>query len=161
MTPDRATRPRHAATLLRGVAALVALLVLSTGAAGCGGETRSVESYCKVLAEEKAAYLEKYAGLAEAVESSEDPLAGVLIGLTGTLSAVGDIKIIFDKLAAVAPEEIAPDVEAVRDSFKAQIDALKGAAGDPLGALGAGLVAGLTSAGSWQRVDAWTASHCT
>ncbi|MGH8897077.1 MAG: hypothetical protein ACRDZ4_08675 [Egibacteraceae bacterium] len=57
----------------------------------------------------------------------------------------------FDKLEKTAPEEIQPDVEAIRDARQRQRDALKDVVDNPLGALAGSLTSGLFTLGSWER----------
>lgn len=136
-------------------------LALATLASACGSE-RSAESYCATYWEERSAFTSKYDRARQDVESmgDQDPLAGLLGGAATLAQSLGDTIIIFEKLEKVAPEEIQPDVAAVRDSLKAQIDAVTEAANNPLGALIGGLVQGMTAGGSWQRVEAFTLAHC-
>lgn len=70
------------------------------------------------------------------------------------------MEVMFDKLSEVSPDEITPDLEAIHDSIKRQLDAVGGAAANPLGALSASFVSGFAASGSWQRVGEWTAAHC-
>ena len=64
--------------------------------------------------------------------------------------------------------DIEPDVAAIRDSWKAQIDAgtkggvglATGSWGDALGGLATGLTSGLTTMGSWQRVGDYVVANC-
>lgn len=129
-------------------------------ASGCGGAQRSVAKYCSTYFSEKKAYIEKYNGAADAISKSKDPLAGALLGAGMTAAAIGDIEVMFDKLSRVSPDEITPDLEAIHDSVKRQLDAVGGAASNPLGALAASLVSGFASSGSWQKVGDWTIAHC-
>ncbi|MFL5955562.1 MAG: hypothetical protein ACJ76I_15800 [Gaiellaceae bacterium] len=139
---------------------IAAIAVAVFGAAGCGSTTRSVSSYCHTYAAQKSAYLDKYNAQAKAVQGSSDPLAGALGAAAMSVEAMGDVRAMFDRLDRVAPESIEPDVAAVRDSFSQQLDAMKGVATNPLGALMGGLISGIASSGSFQRVDGWTKQNC-
>lgn len=86
----------------------------------------------------------------------EDPL-GSIVTLVG---APGDLVVILDTMVDHAPDEIRSDTEAARDALEEQQDALADALSDPFGAIGGGLIAGITSAGSFSRVDAYLGEHC-
>ena len=74
--------------------------------------------------------------------------------------SIGDTVVLFEKLDKVAPEDIEPDVAAVRDNIQSQLEAVSGAASDPLGALVGSLFMGLTAGGSWQRVSDYVVTNC-
>jgi hypothetical protein len=129
--------------------------------AGCGGEAkRSVAGYCDTYAEQKAAYIEKYSERGELVESTEDPLASLLLAAVTTAEALGDIRIMFDKLSEVSPEEITPDINEIRDSMNDQLDSISGIGGNPLLTIAGSLFRGLVSAGSWRRFSDYTVENC-
>ena len=86
----------------------------------------------------------------------EDPIGSVVT----LLGSPGDLTVIFDAMSAHAPDEIRSDTEAARDALEDQQDSLGDALSDPLGAIGSGVIAGLTSSGSFARVDAYLAEHC-
>ena len=138
----------------------VACLLISS-LAGCS-EGRSVEAFCSTYSEEKESYVEKYDKASDAIKSAgeEDPLAGLLGGTVMVAQSLGDTIIIFDKLDKVAPEDIEPDVAAVRDSLKSQLESVSDMASNPLGALVGGLFQGLASGGSWQRVSDYLVENC-
>jgi hypothetical protein len=139
----------------------IGLVAAGLLAAGCSGaETRSVENYCTTYEAEKKAYLDKYAELSRTANEQEDPLLAVVISAGAGIASIGDARAIFDKLADVAPQEIQPDVETVRDSLQQSIDDAGEALDNPLSGLGKALLNGLTSAGSWDRVGAWTEENC-
>ena len=107
-------------------------------------------NFCRVYLEEKRTYLEKYG------RTTGEPLQDLANGL-GAMSAWVPM---FDRLAKVAPDEIQSDVEHIRDSLKEQQAAAGEAIGDPLGALGRGLISGLMTMDSWQRVGSYVDQHC-
>jgi hypothetical protein len=77
------------------------------------------------------------------------------------MTAPQDLEIFFDKLDKVAPDDIEPDVGVVRDSLQKQIDALGSSTpGGLLGTAWQQMAIGLTSQGSWQRVDQYTSANC-
>ena len=139
----------------------VVVAVLGAGLTACG-EERSPEAFCRVYHEEKSEYLAKYHSRAgQAAEVSEtDPLAGALVALGSSVEALGDVVVIFDRLQKVAPEDIEPDVTTIRDSLKKQIDNAGDTWDDPLGGLANGIVAGLATSGSWQRVGEYVTGNC-
>lgn len=138
-----------------GLAVVFALAIALTPVlAGCGGSERSPEAYCKAFYETGAPIRESYVEADENLE--EDPLGSI----STLLSAPGDMVVIFSHMADHAPDEIRSDTEAARDSLKEQQDSLGDALSDPLGALGKGLINGLTSSGSFSRVDAYLNRHC-
>ncbi|HEX5982956.1 MAG TPA: hypothetical protein VFY69_01995 [Solirubrobacterales bacterium] len=86
----------------------------------------------------------------------EDPLGSIVT----LLGSPGDLTVIFDSMAEHAPDEIRADTEAARDALQEQQDALGDALSDPLGAIGSSVIGGLTSSGSFTRVDEYLAEYC-
>lgn len=143
------------------------LLAFSLGAsmiAALGGCSpgRSVESFCGTYWKEKQAFEDKYSKASDDIQAAgeDDPLLGLLGGASMMAQSIGDTVVLFEKLDKVAPEDIEPDVAAVRDNIKSQLDAASGAASDPLGALVGSLFMGLTAGGSWQRVSDYVVTNC-
>jgi hypothetical protein len=120
----------------------------------CGGSERSAEAYCKAFYETAAPIRESYVEAGKEVE--EDPLQSIVT----LLGSPGDLTVIFDSMAAHAPDEIRADTEAARDAMKEEQDAIGEGLSDPLGALGKSLGAGITSSGSFSRVDSYLNEHC-
>ena len=120
----------------------------------CGGSERSPEAYCRAFYETAAPIRQSYLEADEQME--EDPL-GSIVALLGS---PGDLTVIFDSMAEHAPDEIRADTEAARDALEDQQDAIGDALSDPLGALGSSVIGGLTSSGSFARVDEYLAEHC-
>jgi hypothetical protein len=146
------SRRREANRVLR---AALTLALLPMSSAGCGTE-RSAAAYCHVYAQEKARYLKRYGGQAESVQD----MVGALRSLGKAFEAYGDVITMFDRLAKVSPDDVQSDIEAIRDSLKKQRDSVADDAGQPLKGLARGLVLGLTTSGSWRRVDTFTHQHC-
>ena len=144
-----------------GLAVPIVLVALSSGLTACGAE-RSPEAFCKVYDEEKTAYIAKYNERNDQVQALEgsDSLAAFVVAGGSIFEALGDIVIIFDKLDKVAPDDIEPDVAAIRDALKKQNESAKDSYDDPLGSLLGGLVSGLTTSGSWTRVGDYVSEHC-
>ncbi len=134
--------------------AITAWVVAIATITGCG-QSRSVESFCETYQNEKTAYLERYGG---GVTSTGDDLTDVFNGILTLGSAMGDVIIIFEKLADVAPDEIAPDVEAIHESLERQRDSAGSL--DPIEILGTGLTSAIMTGGSWQRVSDYIALNC-
>jgi hypothetical protein len=133
------------------LAVLAAMVVLL---AACGGTERSPEAYCRAFYETAAPIRESYVEADEEVE--DDPLQAIVT----LLGSPGDLVVIFDSMAAHAPDEIRADTEAARDAMKKEQDAIGEGLSDPLGALGKSLAAGVTSSGSFSRVDDYLNEHC-
>lgn len=148
------------------VLAVLAVVAGSVAVAGCDvpliGPTRSAQSFCKVYWQQKHAYLAKYDQRSSSLQklSSTDPLAGTFGALGSSLEAVGDVVVIFDKLDKVAPDDIEPDVAAIRDALKKSVDDSGGALSDPLGTIAGNLALGLSTLGSWNRVGDYVVDRC-
>lgn len=152
-------------SLRTGIAAMCVVPLLST--AGCGAipgteDERSPEAFCKTYWEQKDQYVSKYndrSALSDKL-AEEDPMSGMLVALGSSVEALGDIVIIFDHLADKSPDDIRPDVEAIRDAMQKNIDNAGENVMNPLGGLASGLVGGLTTMGSWQRVGDYVVDNC-
>jgi hypothetical protein len=138
--------------------ALAALAALALALTGCGkaggGSERSAESYCDVWKREATRLHDKYQAAADGTDA--DPFGSLLT----VAAAPGDLVVLFDKLAKVAPDEIQSEVETIHDSLKDQQDAMGDAIDNPIGAIGSSLISGLTNAGSYQAVEEYTTEHC-
>jgi hypothetical protein len=140
---------------LRGVSVLVTATALAAALASCGGGSeRSADAYCRAFYETAAPIRQSYVEADKEVE--QDPLKAILT----LLGSPGDLSVIFDTMAAHAPDEIRSDTEAVRDAMKKEQEAIGEGLSDPLGAIGNSLAAGVTSSGSFTRVDAYLNEHC-
>ncbi len=118
---------------------LLALPLLSA----CSGENkRSVEAYCTTMAKHRDQYL-------TAMDTNAD-----LAGLLGAAGAIGDLKIMWDAMAEVAPEDIRKDTEAVRDSWREAEDAA--ISGDYRKLFGNAIF----NSGPIERVDAYIIANC-
>jgi hypothetical protein len=139
---------------LRNLGAFAALAALVVTFASCGGSERSAEAYCRAFYETGAPIRKSYVEADEEMEN--DPLQSIAT----LLGSSGDMTVIFDSMAAHAPDEIRADTEAARDAMKKEQDAVGEGLSDPLGAIGNSLAAGLTSSGSFSRVDDYLQQHC-
>lgn len=122
---------------------LIVSLLLTVLLTGCvGGEERSLEAYCNTMAKHRDSYL-------TAMNNTGD-----LTGLLGAAGAIGDLKIMWQEMADVAPNDIRVDTEAVRDSWiKAEDAAISG---DFQALLGTALF----NSGPIERVDAYIIANC-
>lgn len=141
----------------RHVALAVALAAVAALVSGCG-PSRSVEAFCTTYHDEKQAFIERYSGTTNIPQDAS--IGQAFSAMSAGLSSLGDTVIIFDKLDKVAPEDIEPDVAAVRDSMKKTIDQAGGMATDPLGSFLGGFLTAMTSQGSWQRVSDYVSVKC-
>jgi hypothetical protein len=141
-------------TTPRNLGASVLLLMLTGLVAGCGGSDRSPEAYCRAFYETAAPIRESYVEADKEMEN--DPLQSIVT----LLGSPGDLEVIFNTMVAHAPDEIRADTEAVRDAMKKEQEAIGEGLSDPLGALGNSLAAGVTSSGSFERVERYLDEHC-
>ncbi|MDQ1084689.1 MULTISPECIES: hypothetical protein [Microbacterium] len=123
--------------------AVVILTAVTVVVTGCA-PTRSVEAFCSTMDKHKTAYLEQM--------NSAD--GGSLGGLFSAVGAVGDLKIMWDELATVAPSEIQADVESVAETWKKQED--NASNGNWLGSLSTALL----NSGAISRVDTYVRENC-
>lgn len=119
------------------------LLLVNGLATGCA-PARSVEAFCSTMDKHKTAYLEQM--------NSAD--GGSLNGLFTAVGAMGDLKIMWDELATVAPSEIQADVESVAETWKKQED--NASNGNWLGSLSTALL----NTGAISRVDTYVRENC-
>lgn len=141
-------RARHIVT-----ATVIGLVALS----GCGlleTEESKKDEFCRTFAEHTDR-LQSSLSSAESQMDNPDDLGSMFSGLAQGISAIGDQTVMWDELAATAPDEIKADVEKVRDTTKGM-----SAGGDPVSALAQNLTSGLMSAGSTQRVDEYIDANC-
>ncbi|OZD47390.1 hypothetical protein CH252_21170 [Rhodococcus sp. 06-1477-1B] len=117
-----------------------AALLIATGCA----PTRSVEAFCSTMDKHKAAYLEQMDGAD----------SGSLNGLFTAVGAMGDLKLMWDELATVAPPEIQADVESVSETWKKQED--NASNGNWLGSLSTMLL----NSDAISRVDTYVRENC-
>jgi hypothetical protein len=116
------------------------------------GPTRSAAAFCSVYFQQKHQYLATY----DSRDYRNDPLAGLL----NAIGAMSDWVPMFEKLDAVAPSDIEPDVATIVDSLKKEQDAAGQELSNPLGALGSGLTAALMSSASWNNLSQYIQKNC-
>lgn len=135
---------------------LVAVVAASLLLAGCGTQ-RSTEAFCRVLEEQKQQYLETYDADQLDGMSEGDQLFG---GIGLTLGAMGEIPLIYRKLADVAPEEIRADTEAVAEGFEKMLGSGGQAVSDPLSFAFGGLLQSFQMSGPLTRVEQFAIDNC-
>ena len=137
---------------LIGVAAIPVVVTLLL--AGCGA-ARSVANYCSVFYQDGQTIRQN----AEKAQQNGD-LLSMLSELASSPAQLADF---FDKLDAVAPDDIEPDVAQLRDAFKKEADSV-GSTGVGLdgliGSAANGLMLGLSSYQAAQHVDSYTSKNC-
>lgn len=131
----------------------MALAVASiVGLVAChDGSTRSVSAYCKTFFEYGKQLRAEYQG----AQNSD-----LLTQAAKAIEAPQELATFFSRLDKVAPSDIEPDIAVIRNAFQKESDNLGPAAANPLAGLITNLLTGLTSTGSWQRVNDWTDEHC-
>ncbi len=127
------------------------MMVLSATLVACSSG-RSLEAYCATI----SAHKDRYLSAMEEVNDSGNPLTG----LTGLVSALGDLGQMWEEAEKVAPEEIQPDVADVAEWWNGQSEAAEEILSDPLKGLAGSLMSGFQNAGAIQRVDEYTAENC-
>jgi len=133
------------------IAVTVVVVLLAAGAGAYWAfvrPRRSVEGFCDV-------YAERSAQLGGGIDGTG---AAATAGFLGDPGSVKRYAQAFDELDEVAPEEIEPDVRAVRDFLRRRAAVVDPAAS--LGSLAAGMFDGLQVAGSFVRVQQYVTRHC-
>ena len=139
---------------------VIAFIAVSGLATACLSEPeRSAAEFCSVMDKHKQRYLANMENATSNVGNENSAIA-VITGLGQTASALGDLTIMWDELAAVAPQDIRADVDKIAKSYSAQMDSAGDAMSNPLGSLASGLTSGLTTSGSYQRVDQFVGDNC-
>jgi hypothetical protein len=150
---------RRSLGLISRAALPLALCFTMTLLPGCGTQ-RSVAAFCDVYVKQKQTYLAKYNAVQDDISKEQDALTAALKGLSGSMAAMGDAARIFDALDKVAPDDVEPDVAALRDYFQKMVDSAGGSVKDPAGTLLGNLVGGLAVQGSWDRVGKYVQKNC-
>jgi hypothetical protein len=112
------------------------------------------------MSSEKDRILANMEDTMDAGRASGDEGLAVLAGLVASIQGLGELETYLAKLAKVAPEEIATEVELVRDHFANQRESMRDALSDPLGALASGFVDGVMISGPLNTVDEWAVENC-
>jgi hypothetical protein len=140
-------------TITRPGLAAVCLLLVAALTSGCSdGVSRSAAAVCKVWNTDAVALHNKYA---------HDAQGSLSVGSVADLiAAPNDMAVLMEKMAAVAPNSIEPDFNALATAFHQESASESKAVIDPLGALASGLVGGLAVSGSEKHVDQYLQSNC-
>lgn len=146
--------------LVLTVLAVAGVVGVSSCSAFQDEQARTPERFCAVMTAEQTRIRGELEDGIDQMETSEDELASVLIGLGSVGRATGQLRTYFRKLEAVAPEEVRPHVQAVAEAVDDQLDAASDAATDPLGSLASGLVSGLMASGDLDAVNTYALEHC-
>jgi hypothetical protein len=153
---------------LRGSSNLVfVVLGLATAsvAAGCGagstsatggpaGVTRSATAYCSYFYGEGAALRERFIRASE--KDATDPVAG----LASVFADLPEAASFMHQLALRAPDEIAPQLEALARDLEGATGQIGSAASNPAGSIGSLFASALASSGAEQRINEYTLHHC-
>lgn len=150
---------RHDGARVRLVGAVLVVSAMASLVPSCG-QSRSVDAFCDTFRSQTTAMLEKYRSRLGSLDYQNHPLKTLLVGAGSAIEAQGDLAVMFDHLEAVAPDEIEPEVAAVRDMYQKQLDTAAKAAGDPVGALVGGLVTGISSMGAYESVQKFILANC-
>jgi len=135
--------------------AVVVSISLSFSACGGSGKTHSIEAVCTA----RTAALSKIKSQLDSSSSNEGP-GGFISGLSTLVSLPHSIAVMTGDMAAVAPEDIRPDLLAVQSSYQQATKDMGSLGTDPIGALVNGIVSGLAVSDSQQRVDEWLQKNC-
>jgi hypothetical protein len=135
-----------AAVLVAGITITVVVIHVTAG------PTRSAAAFCNVYFQQKHQYLATYANRSY----QNDPLGG----LFNAIGAMSDWVPMFEKLDAVAPPSIEPDVANIADSLKQEQQDAGQELSNPLGALGSSLTTALMSSASWDHLNEYIQQHC-
>ncbi len=140
--------------------AWVVALAVAASLTGCGSG-RSPEKFCAVYREEKQAYLSQMNQANDSLGSgSGDSAASLFGGLGQAMSAITRLPQMFDRLDKVAPDDIEPDVAAIRDFLQKQVDSAGDAVQNPGGSLINGLMGSFEVSSSWERVGSYVQDTC-
>jgi hypothetical protein len=121
---------------------------------------RSVQAFCDTFKKEGTALHDKYQSAADGITKSSYSLSSMISGMGSIAQEPGDMAVLFDRLDKVAPNDIEPDVAAVRDALKKNNDTASKASGNWLSAIASSFVTGLQSMGSMQKVDSYITKNC-
>jgi hypothetical protein len=132
----------------------VAVCAVVIALAGCGGQTRSVASYCSYFYGEGSQLRNRW--IKSSAANADNPFAE----LSSVFADLPEAANFLNQLSERAPEEIAPDVKTLAEALKRVSADAGSAASDPLGALAGGLVTGLETHGAEQRVNEYTFRNC-
>lgn len=143
---------------------MIWLLIVSIALPGCAlmskDPPRTTETFCSTMKAEQARIRRELQDASDAMDSSGDDLASVLIGMGSLGRAAGELRTYFLKLSKVAPPEIQTEVEVIAKTLDEQIDKSADVISDPLGSLASTVMSGITVSGELERVSQYAHDHC-
>jgi hypothetical protein len=138
-------------------AAMLAVLAL---VAGCSsGPERSTESFCNTLKSEQERILDQFEEVSSAAGEG-DGLSQVLLGVGGSIQALGELRTYFDKLSKVAPTSIQSEMEIIAEQYDEQFDDIAAAADNPLAGLVGGIIDSIAISGQMNTVNQFALDNC-
>lgn len=136
------------------VRALLGVAAAVTALGGCGGQDRSVQAYCSYFYGRGSQLRNQWIHADQTMK--QDPLGAI----AALLASPRDLAVFFHQLSLRAPDGISDDVQTLSDAFQNEANSMGSALSDPLGALGQGLLNGLTTLPAEERVNAFTSQNC-
>jgi hypothetical protein len=135
--------------------ALVIVIVLGAGIplTACSSNPRSAAAVCHVWTTQAVPLHDQYAK-----DSSAGLSLASIIDLVGVPDQLANL---MGSMGAVAPEPIEGDFQILQSAFQKEASSMGQAVTDPLGALVGGVVNGLSTAGSYTRVNQYIEDNCT
>jgi hypothetical protein len=89
-----------------------------------------------------------------------DDLADAFGSIGNLFAAIGDLQVVFEKMAKTAPDEIQVDMAKVSNAFGSSTDSAAGVVSDPFGNIAKMLIVSLTAGPSMDRVNTYIETHC-
>lgn len=118
--------------------------------------TRSTEAFCSTMKAEQKRILDDLQATTDEAKASGDDFTEVLMTLTASIQALGELDTYFRKLAKVAPEEIQTETELVSDKIgellKVPDLSVEGIAGS--------LIAGIELNGPLTTINDFAVANC-
>ena len=124
----------------------------AAAAGASAGTEQSVQAYCTAFYADGEKFRQRY----ENVDPANDPTTALIT----LLGAPQEAATFFAKLATVAPAEIEPDVTVLQNAMQKVNDNMAGDATNPVKAMLDSVVAGASTKGSEDRVNAYTLTNC-
>ena len=140
----------------RSIFSVLGIAIVSSALAGCGGATvtRSSAAYCSYFYGEGTRLHNRFINSTNA--SGQDPFAR----LSSVFADIPEAASFLHQLSLRAPQEIAPDVQALAKALDSLPSQAAGAASNPLGALASAFASSVETHGAEQRVNEYTLKHC-
>ena len=141
------------------VAVAAAMLVAAGLLAGCGSGP-SVESFCAVTRESTDKMRSSFQEWQQVQASSGADDVKLMSSLMTSLQNAGELKVMFDRLEEVAPDEIHADIVNIQKLYTKAADLSSDVLGNPFGVaseLGVEFVYALPSLQAW---ESYTQANC-